>query len=61
MKLTCNVNELNEMFVLNSPILLEKGMVLEYNENTYQIDSINKVEFNSDGDLEGAILNLNKM
>ena len=64
MRLACNVsglNGVNESFTLHSPILLEKGMILEYNENSYSILSINKVEFNTDGDLEGAVLILNKI
>lgn len=61
MKLTCKVSNSNEEIKLNAPVILEAGKTLEYNENFYLVNEVVRFEFNTDGYLEGAVLNISKI
>lgn len=61
MKLTCNVINNNETIVLNSPIMINKGETIEFNDNCYLVNKVVKFEFDSDGCLYGADLMLTKL
>lgn len=61
MKLICNIAKENSTFLLHSPILLEKGIVLEYGDDEYLVKSLDKVEFDTDGYLESAVLTVDRI
>ena len=61
MKLICNIAKENTTFSLQSPILLEKGIVLEYGDDEYIVKNLDKVEFDTDGHLESAVLTIDRI